>query len=141
MEKDQALLIIANQFKRKINTNSINNYLKSDLFKKRYQRQRLIKEVLSTERTYVILMKQLTSFYITPLKENMKDKKKEILNEKEFNEIFCNIEEIKDINTAFLKDLEKELKKELPNISKVFIQHQQKFKNCKINKIKKTPTM
>jgi hypothetical protein len=79
----------------------------------------------------VIFLSQLIALYMVPLKPN-KDKKKNYLDEKEFLEIFGNIEEVKKANTEFLKDLEKELKNPNAYVGYVFKNHSQNFKICKL---------
>jgi hypothetical protein len=60
-----------------------------------------------------------------------KEKKKNILeSEKEFDDLFCNFEEIKIVNSSFLVDLEKEGKKTNPKVGYVFNKHSDNFKIC-----------
>jgi hypothetical protein len=58
-------------------------------FKKEYQRIRLIKEMIETERFYVTNLKSFTENYYQPLK-NSTSIKKVPLDEKEIKEIFSN---------------------------------------------------
>jgi hypothetical protein len=58
-------------------------------FKKAYQRIKLMKETIETERTYVSNMKIFTEEYYLPLK-NLVNNKKGPLDEKELKDIFSN---------------------------------------------------
>jgi hypothetical protein len=98
--------------------------------KQGYQRIRLIKELILTERTYILFLSQYMQNIIQSLRYH-KEKKKNILeSEKEFDDLFCNFEEIKIVNSSFLVDLEKEGKKTNPKVGYVFNKHSDNFKIC-----------
>jgi hypothetical protein len=128
MPREEAVLLIGNQINNKIRMDLYKQYKNRNEFKQAYQRMRLLKELIQTERSYVIFLSKLITLYMKPLK--IKDKKKMILEEKEYNDIFSNIEEINMTNANFLKDLEKELKNPNAYVGYVFKNHSQNFKIC-----------
>jgi hypothetical protein len=109
MDKNKAIDLLSKQIKSKVYSKSLKQYMQREEFKDSYQRLRLLKEVIATERSYVTFLSQLILEYYTPLKTN--DKKNNYFDEKEFQDVFSNIEEIKRVNSVFLKELEKEYKK------------------------------
>jgi hypothetical protein len=98
-------IIIYEQIKRKIYRNKLEEYQKKKDFQGMYQRIRLLKEIIDTEKSYVLYLKELVKEYLIPLKLE------KIIEEKEHVEIFSNIKEICKINSQFLIELEKEYMK------------------------------
>ncbi|ORX47255.1 hypothetical protein BCR36DRAFT_371740 [Piromyces finnis] len=86
--------------------------------------QKIISEILSTERTYVKELSILINIYIEPLKKNR------LLEQEEFNSIFANIEDIYNFHSkSFLPPLEAVCNKDDAKISKFFLDISRSFEN------------
>jgi hypothetical protein len=128
MNKETGKLYITEQIKVKIINERYKQYKQKKEFSGSYQRIKLLKEMLESERNYVKFINQLIEEYYRPLKKGTEENKNNGLEEKEVKTIFCNIEEIYELNVKFLKELEKEYEG-FPNsqISKVFKKYSEKI--------------
>jgi len=73
-------------------------------------RNEVLREIASTERTYVRSLEAVIKEYILPL-EDMALTNKKILTKQDCYDIFCNMEILVDLNNQFLEDFEDRLKK------------------------------
>eukprot|EP01080_Neovahlkampfia_damariscottae_P011797 gene11797-5131_t len=90
--------------------NKLRAYTGKKEFRGLKQRANLLQELLETERTYVTNLTIFMDYFLTPLKKSAKEKKK-ILTEAQIKDIFSNLEQIHQINTMFLLEVEKTMKK------------------------------
>ncbi len=81
---------------------------------KRYQkavkRNRVIKELISTEKTYVTQLQQLKAMYIIPLTTSPREGRKPILTQMEARELFMGIESIASFNAELHSRFERAFK-------------------------------
>mmetsp|Transcript_4675 Transcript_4675/g.10994 ORF Transcript_4675/g.10994 Transcript_4675/m.10994 type:complete len:1065 (-) Transcript_4675:124-3318(-) len=99
--------------------------------KRKRTRQRVIEEILSSEESYVSSLSTLCDVFIYPLKNMARDPSKTILNQGEIDTVFSNIQLLKQLNSTFMENLAKEIKKgtdEKTDIGKTFMQFSQFFK-------------
>jgi hypothetical protein len=98
----------------------LKEYMSNKEFKKTKQKNKIIEELLQTERNYLSALKDLIKNYLEPLSS--------IIDETEIQTLFCNIKQIYKVNSHFLLDLEKEYEK-FPNamISEVLVTHFKHF--------------
>jgi len=73
-------------------------------------RNEVLREIASTERTYVRSLEAVIKEFILPL-EDMALTNKKILTKQDCYDIFCNMEILVDLNNQFLEDFEDRLKK------------------------------
>jgi hypothetical protein len=126
-KEEKSKKIIKEQIKKQIIRNRIKNYMNKEEYKESKQRIKLIKELLETERTFVKFLKELIEEYYIPLR------KKNILDDKEINTIFSNIEEISNFNSKFFIEIENEfLNFPVFNISNIFLNNSLNFEIYKI---------
>jgi hypothetical protein len=128
IKKEEAIKIIKNQILKKLTFEKYKNYMNSNIFKQSYNRLYLMKEIYETEKSYIDFLREIKIEYIDPIK------KESILDEKDANEIFLNIEEIIRVNTNFFIEIEKEYLK-FPNsyFCNIFIKHIKNFEIYKGN--------
>jgi hypothetical protein len=100
------------------------NKYKYNEFKDEIQRMNILKEIIFSERSYLISLSQVISLYLLPLRKN------KILNEKEILDLFSNIEEIKRVSFDFLNKLDKEYLHTNMKIGKIFFENLNNFKIC-----------
>jgi hypothetical protein len=85
INKSKEINLISKQIKLKIRLNEFTEYKNNDLFKNCLFRNNIIKEIIQSERRYIISISQLILLYMNSLKLK-KDNKKNILEEREFKE-------------------------------------------------------
>ncbi|KAL9647384.1 hypothetical protein ABK040_011748 [Willaertia magna] len=84
--------------------------LKDEKYKKQRKRKELIKETIETERTYVDSLKVLIELFYYPL-VNDTGHGKGVMEREHIHAIFSNIEQIYQINSTLLSDLDKAFEK------------------------------
>src|SRR5690606_4718744 len=67
---DEGIKIILNQILNKIKYEKYKKYMNSNIFKERYKRLFLIKEIYETEKTYIDFLKEIKVEYIDPIKND-----------------------------------------------------------------------
>ena len=83
----------------------VQEYVKSPASKSGRKRLCIIRELVSTERSYTSSLTTLINQYIFPLKAEAM-KKSGLVSKDQLERIFANIEEINSLNTAMLRDLD-----------------------------------
>jgi len=71
-----------------------------------YKRNKCVKELLSTEKSYVRGLEVLVKIYLEPLQWNAKNSPTPFLNIDKVTQIFCNLLEIYNINKILCKEIE-----------------------------------
>ncbi|XP_072849817.2 spermatogenesis-associated protein 13 isoform X2 [Pogona vitticeps] len=88
-------------------------------------RTNVIQEIMNTERIYIKHLKDICEGYLRQCRKHTG-----MFTEAQLNTIFGNIEDIYKFQRKFLKDLEKQYKKDEPHLSEIgacFLQHQEGF--------------
>lgn len=86
LTKDEATIIIRRNFPAMIYWKRFRAHLKDPQYKSGMQRNKVAREILSTERTYVQSLQTLVNVILTPLKES----KNKVLDDKQRQTVFCN---------------------------------------------------
>jgi hypothetical protein len=125
LSEEEASEILVNSLTNYLMQKRLKQYCKSSEFAKQRTRMELIRELLTTERTYVRLLKAFIDVYVTAVEENAKAfapvsilKRTNPAKYKQL--LFNNVEQILQINQTLLKALEKDSTEKI-SISKPFI--------------------
>jgi hypothetical protein len=120
MTSAKATKMIQKQLWTHLRSDKLNEYSNRKEFRGLKQRANLLNELLETERTYVENLNIFATYFLNPLKKSSKEKKK-ILTEIQIKDIFSNckketknnqkVEQILQINTMFLIEVEKTMKR------------------------------
>jgi hypothetical protein len=120
MTSAKATKMIQKQLWTHLRSDKLVEYSNRKEFRGLKQRANLLNELLETERTYVENLNIFSTYFLNPLKKSSKEKKK-ILTEIQIKDIFSNckkqiksnniVEQILQINTMFLIEVEKTMKR------------------------------
>lgn len=85
------------------------NFCTSKEAKKLGERNKIIKEILQTERTYVKALTDLKNMYLLPLKKMLSDDEKFPITLIDLERMFMNVEQLQMIHYVLLQELEKKV--------------------------------
>lgn len=88
----------------------------------------IIRELVTTERSYVVRLRTLKNDYADPLRMFSRNKDTAILPPYEVKTLFGNIDNLVPVNEAFLEDLEKMAVPNGPGVGDVALRHFKKLK-------------
>eukprot|EP01080_Neovahlkampfia_damariscottae_P003802 gene3802-6963_t len=113
-EKENQIAIIQRSIKRARQTSEfvslVHTFKTSPMAKKLGERNKIIREIVSTEESYCNSLEELIKLYIQPLKRHlMVEKKKKIIDEKDIKIMFNNIDQILSTHKVLLISLQNRL--------------------------------
>lgn len=112
-KEDKAATVIQKYWRKKIILKKwkfvVINFCTSKEAKKLGERNKIIKEILQTERTYVRALTDMKNMYLIPLKKLISDDEKFPITSVDIERMFMNVEQLQMIHYVLLQELEKKV--------------------------------